>query len=107
MQKEKKIFGMIVAVLLLIIIFSENEETRQILAAWGLSLKDTCIALEGRIHNQETIRFGSQEVQSSELADWGREACRERVITPVWIYSSAVHCHHDFFHHMTFFSVLD
>lgn len=62
---------------------NENENACQILAAWGLSLKDSCIAFDGRIHSQEPIRFGSQELKSSELADWGREACREKVITPV------------------------
>ena len=32
---------------------------------------------------QETICFGSQEVKSSQLADWGREASKEKVIMPV------------------------
>lgn len=70
--------------------FPENEEARQILSAWGLSLTDSCIAFEGRIHNPEPIRFGSTEVQGSEGADWGREACREKVITPVSIQGSTV-----------------
>ncbi|KAK8398346.1 hypothetical protein O3P69_003910 [Scylla paramamosain] len=62
---------------------NENEEAREILAAWGLSLQDNSVPFEGRIYAPETIVFGSQEVAGSQLADWGRESSREKVIVPV------------------------
>ncbi|XP_045133074.1 piwi-like protein Ago3 [Portunus trituberculatus] len=62
---------------------NENEEAHKILADWGLSLQDNSLPFEGRICAPETIIFGSQEVAGSQLADWGRESSREKVIMPV------------------------
>lgn len=63
--------------------FTGNPEARQILADWGLTLEDDTISTDGRMLPPETIFFGNREVPGSEIADWGREACRERVIAPV------------------------
>ena len=38
---------------------------------------------EGRLLPPEKIKFGSQSVIANPQADWGREAVKESVITPV------------------------
>ncbi|XP_069944367.1 piwi-like protein Ago3 isoform X2 [Cherax quadricarinatus] len=62
---------------------NSNREACQVLADWGLRLEDNAVALDGRVLPPETIFFGCREVPGSEIADWGRDACREKVITPV------------------------
>ncbi|XP_064121148.1 protein argonaute-3-like isoform X1 [Macrobrachium nipponense] len=62
---------------------NENPEARQTLADWGLSLDESLISVEGRVLPPETIYFGSKEVPGNEMADFSREACREKVIMPV------------------------
>ncbi|XP_068230350.1 protein argonaute-3 [Palaemon carinicauda] len=62
---------------------NENPEAYQTLADWGLSLDGNTISIEGRILPPETIYFGSKEVPGNDMADFSREACREKVIVPV------------------------
>ncbi|KAK8743630.1 hypothetical protein OTU49_001174, partial [Cherax quadricarinatus] len=64
---------------------NSNREACQVLADWGLRLEDNAVALDGRVLPPETIFFGCREVPGSEIADWGRDACREKVITPLQI----------------------
>ncbi|XP_069194478.1 piwi-like protein Ago3 isoform X2 [Procambarus clarkii] len=62
---------------------NETPEAHQILADWGLKLHDCTVPLEGRILPPETIYFANNTVPGLDIADWGRDACREKVIVPV------------------------
>lgn len=50
---------------------------------WGLTLEDEPIRLTGRALPPEIIVFKGREVPANEMADFSREAGRERVITPL------------------------
>ena len=62
---------------------TENPEASKVLSDWGLTLDSGPIALEGRVLPPEMIGFKNREAQCNEMADFSREAGRERVLVPV------------------------
>jgi len=60
-----------------------NPEASEELMKWGLELDRSLLELKGRHMPPEKIVFGSKTITASREADWGREATRENVITPV------------------------
>ncbi|XP_077999596.1 piwi-like protein 2 [Glandiceps talaboti] len=61
---------------------SSPEATNE-LAKWGLELDMDILKTEARTLPQEKIIFQNKTITASPEADWGREATRESVITPV------------------------
>nr|ANZ54961.1 piwi 2 [Fimbriaphyllia ancora] len=53
------------------------------LTSWGVQLDQTMLRTEGRQLPLEKIILGSSQFQSSPQADWGQQAVKEQVITPV------------------------
>ncbi|KAK7111216.1 piwi-like protein 1 [Littorina saxatilis] len=63
---------------------TNNPEALQQLENWGLSLDDSALAVEGGRMKMETIFFGNgKSASAGHQADWGRDLCRNKVITPV------------------------
>lgn len=62
---------------------NDSDAAKKILSDWGLTLQDDTIQMDGRVLPYETIFFNEKSVPGTEKADWGREATREKVITPV------------------------
>ncbi len=51
---------------------------------WGFRIDPRMISLDGRILDHEKILFGrNRSIVANDEADWGREAVKENVITPV------------------------
>lgn len=53
------------------------------LTSWGVQLDQTMLRTQGRQLPLEKIILGSNQFQSSPQADWGQQAVKEQVITPV------------------------
>ena len=59
-------------------------QARDELESWGFQLDPRMIQMHGRILDREKILFGrNKSILANEEADWGREAVKEHVITPV------------------------
>lgn len=58
-------------------------EALQELTSWGVQLDQTMLQTEGRLLPFEKIILGSTSFISSPQADWGQQAVKEQVITPV------------------------
>ncbi len=59
-------------------------QARDELESWGFQLDPRMIQMNGRILDREKILFGrNKSILANEEADWGREAVKEHVITPV------------------------
>ena len=60
------------------------SQARAELESWGFQLDPRMIQVEGRVLDREKILFGrNKSIVANEEADWGREAVKEQVITPV------------------------
>ncbi|KAK7507334.1 hypothetical protein BaRGS_00001269, partial [Batillaria attramentaria] len=61
-----------------------NPEASQQLQNWGLELDDSALAVEGRQLSIETIMMdGNTKFSAGPQADFGRDVCRNRVLTAV------------------------
>ncbi len=59
-------------------------QARDELESWGFQLDPRMIQMNGRVLDREKILFGrNKSIVANEEADWGREAVKEHVITPV------------------------
>ncbi len=59
-------------------------QARDELESWGFQLDPRMIQLDGRVLDKEKILFGrNKSILTNDEADWGRDAVREHVITPV------------------------
>ncbi|KAK2566274.1 Piwi-like protein 2 [Acropora cervicornis] len=62
---------------------NSSPEALSELSSWGIQLDQGMLRTEGRQLPLEKIFLGSTSFQSSPQADWGQQAVKEQVITPV------------------------
>lgn len=62
---------------------NSSPEAISELSSWGIQLDQGMLRTEGRQLPLEKIFLGSTSFQSSPQADWGQQAVKEQVITPV------------------------
>jgi hypothetical protein len=65
-------------------LFSENKQSQDLLAGWGLKMDSSTVDLMARVFHPETVIFGNNvHHKGTPQADWGGAVTRNKVLTAV------------------------